>query len=127
LEQEKRKLQNLVSALDGGASAPAAILKAISDREKVVAQLECQIRSAAEPRPAANFEITNDWVRQQLGDLAGLLRSDVARVKAEFRRLNLALTFTPTEAKPRPHYVVKGQCDLSALVFRLYGRPIATS
>jgi site-specific DNA recombinase len=117
LDQEKRKLQNLVSALEGGASAPAPILKAISDREKGVAQLEGQIRSASEPKPTPKFEVTSDWVRQQLGDLAGLLRSDVARVKAEFRRLNLYLTFTPTEAEPRPHYVVKGQCDLSALVF----------
>jgi hypothetical protein len=46
-----------------------------------------------------------------------LLHHDVSTVKAEFRRLNLALTFTPTDAEPRPHYVVKGQCDLSALVF----------
>lgn len=37
LDQEKRKLQNLVSALEDGASAPAAILKAISDREKAIA------------------------------------------------------------------------------------------
>ena len=117
LDQEKRKLQNLVSALEGGASAPAAILKAVADREKAIANLEDQIRSAAAATPAPKFEVTSDWVGQQLGDLAGLLRSDVARVKSEFRRLNLALTFTPTEAEPRPHYVVKGQCDLSALVF----------
>jgi len=41
----------------------------------------------------------------------------VPRVESEFRRLNLALTFTPTDAAPRPHYVVKDQCDLSALAF----------
>jgi hypothetical protein len=40
-----------------------------------------------------------------------------AKVKAEFRRLNLELTFHPTEAEPRTHYVVKGQCALGALVF----------
>jgi hypothetical protein len=39
----------------------------------------------------------------------------------EFRRLKLQLTFTPVEAEPRGHYVVEGQCDMSALVFRLYG------
>ena len=50
LEQEKRKLQHLVSALEGGASAPAAILRAVSDREKAVAQLEGQIRCAPKPR-----------------------------------------------------------------------------
>lgn len=92
----------LVSALEVGVSAPATILKAASDREKVIAQPEGQIRSAAESRPAARFEVTNDWVRQQLDDLAGLLRSDVARVKAEFRRLTLSLSFIPTEAEPRP-------------------------
>ena len=43
-------LQHLVSALEGGASAPAAILKAVSDREKAIAQLEGQIRCAAKPR-----------------------------------------------------------------------------
>ena len=47
----------------------------------------------------------------------GLLKSDPATVKSEFRRLNLQLTFHPTEAEPRAHYVVKGQCDLGALAF----------
>jgi DNA invertase Pin-like site-specific DNA recombinase len=122
LEQEKRKLQNLVTALEGGASAPSAVLKAVSEREKAIAQLEGQIRSAAEPKPLAKVAVTSDWVQEQLGDLAGLLRSDVARAKTEFRRLNLSLSFTPTDASPRPHYVVKGQCDLSALVFS-FSRP----
>ena len=45
------------------------------------------------------------------------------RVKSEFRRLNLALTFTPVNIEPRPHYVVKGQGDLSALVFS-FVRPV---
>jgi hypothetical protein len=52
-----------------------------------------------------------------------LLKSDVPKVKAEFSRLNLALTFTPTDARPRPHYVVTGQCDLSALAFS-FVRPV---
>jgi hypothetical protein len=57
------------------------------------------------------------WVSEQLKDLTGLLKSDPAKVKSEFRRLNLQLTFHPTEAEPRAHYIVKGQCDLGALVF----------
>ena len=56
-------------------------------------------------------------MREQLQDLTGLLKSDPAKAKAEFRRLNLQLTFHPTEAEPRAHYIVKGQCDLGALVF----------
>jgi hypothetical protein len=46
-----------------------------------------------------------------------LLKTDPVKVKSEFRRLNLQLKFNPIEAQPRAHYVVKGQCDLSALVF----------
>jgi DNA invertase Pin-like site-specific DNA recombinase len=88
LEQEKRKLQNLVSALEGGSSAPAALVKAVSEREKAIAQLESQIRSAATPAPVRKLDDASEWVRKQLGDLAGLLRSDVPKVKAEFRRLN---------------------------------------
>ena len=58
-----------------------------------------------------------DWVETQLRDFASLLKEDVPRVKSEFRRLNLGLSFTPVEAEPRAHFVVEGQCDLSALVF----------
>ena len=57
------------------------------------------------------------WVSEQLKDVVGLLKSDPTKAKAEFRRLNLELTFHPTEAEPRAHYIVKGQCDLGALVF----------
>jgi hypothetical protein len=28
---------------------------------------------------------------------------------------NLELTFHPTEAEPRAHYIVKGQCDLPSV------------
>ena len=56
-------------------------------------------------------------VHEQLQNLVALLKTDPAKVKSEFRRLNLNLTFNPVEAEPRPHFVVKGQCDLSALVF----------
>ena len=62
---------------------------------------------------------------QQLADLVGVLKNDPGRVKAEFRRLNLQLEFRPVEAKPRPHYVVSGQCGLSALVFLFLRRRLA--
>jgi hypothetical protein len=117
LEQERRKLQNLVSALEGGSPGPAAVLKAIAEREKAIGELEAQVRAVADAPTRRNLSVSSDWVKHQLSDLAGLLKEDVPRVKAELRRLNLALTFTPTDAAPRPHYVVKGQCDLSALVF----------
>jgi hypothetical protein len=117
LEQERRKLQNLVAALEEGSDAPAAILKAIAEREKTVTQLEGELRQASTPRQQRDLGDMSAFVKRQLADLTALLRTDVPRAKSEFRRLNLALTFHPTEAKPRPYYVVKGQCDLSALAF----------
>jgi site-specific DNA recombinase len=117
LDQEQRKLRNLVSALEGGAPALVTILKAIGEREASVAHLEGQLRAEPAKAPQAAVKDLPRWVEAQLGDLAALLKTDPARVKAEFRRLNLQLTFTPVEAEPRNHYVVKGQCDLSALAF----------
>jgi hypothetical protein len=120
LEQERRKLQNLVSALEGGSDAPASILKAINEREKTVAQLEGELAAADQPRPQEKPRDMSQFVHTQLSDLHALLKTDPAKVKTEFRRLNLALTFHPTEAKPRPYYMVKGQCDLSALAFSFF-------
>jgi DNA repair exonuclease SbcCD ATPase subunit len=117
LDQENRKLQNLLTALEGGATAPASVLKAIAEREKTIAQLEGQLQAAADRPKRIDVADLSTWVERQLADLHSLLKEDVPRVKAEFRRLNLALSFQPVEAKPRAHYVVKGQCDLSALAF----------
>jgi hypothetical protein len=74
LEQERRKLQNLVAALEGGSSSPVAVLKAvlkaIAERETVIAELESQILSAPAPKAVANVEVTPAWVGTQLADLA---------------------------------------------------------
>jgi len=117
LEQEGRKLHNLVTALAEGGSSSAAVLAAIAEKEKVISQLERQLATDPVKRTDVPVGHLKGWVRAQLSDLVGLLKSDVPKVKAEFSRLNLALTFTPTDATPRPHYVVTGQCDLSALAF----------
>ena len=130
LEQERRKLQNLISALEGGSSSPAAVLNAIGERERIIGELEAQVRSFGGQNRPRTVDSSPEWVKQQLSDLAGFLKDDVPRVKSEFRRLNLALTFTPVEGEPRPHYVVNGQCDLGALAFsfvRAAGRPISST
>jgi hypothetical protein len=131
LDQERRKLQNLVTALEGGSAAPASVLKAITDREKTIGQLERELEASTSRPTKVAFGDLTPWVAEQLGDLAGLLKEDVPRVKTELRRLNLALRFTPVEAEPRAHYVVEGQCDLSALAFSFVrrgqnGRPFRT-
>ncbi len=78
--------------------------------------MEGELRRAGE-KPAKTPEPDlGKWVERQLQNLTDL-KSDPAKVKAEFRRLNLHLTFKPVEAEPRAHYVVSGQCDLSALAF----------
>ena len=46
LDQERRKLQNLVTALEGGSAAPASVLKAIAAREKTIADLERELEAA---------------------------------------------------------------------------------
>ena len=117
LEQERKKLQNLIAAIEGGASVPSTLLKAIADREATIKRLEMEQRKREEKPSGKKLPDLPSWVGEQLKDLAGLLKSDPAKVKSEFRRLNLQLTFHPTEAEPRPHYIVKGQCDLGALVF----------
>jgi len=117
LEIERRKLQNIIAAIEGGSSAPAALMKAVADREATIKRLERELKRA-EPKTADKpLPELPSWVEKQLHSLTELLKADPARVKAEFRRLNLQLSFNPTEAEPRPHYVVKGQCDLAALVF----------
>lgn len=117
LEQERRQLENLVSALAGGSAAPSSVLKAIAEREKTIAQLGRELEVAVSRPPKLEVGDLTSWVGERLGDLHTLLKEDVPRVKAEFRRLNLAVRFRPVDAQPRPHYVVEGQCDLSALVF----------
>jgi site-specific DNA recombinase len=116
VEQERRKLQNLISAIEGGSAAPSSLLKAVADREATIKRLEAELRKSEEKPSGKKLPDIPAWVREQLQDLVGLLKTDPARAKSEFRRLNLQLKFNPTEAEPRPYYIVKGQCDLSALV-----------
>ena len=93
------------------------MLKAIKDREVTINRLEAQLKSEGQKPVSSKTPAIAPWVHQQLKDLTSLLKTDPVKVKSEFRRLNLQLTFNPIEAKPRPHYEVKGQCDLSALAF----------
>jgi DNA invertase Pin-like site-specific DNA recombinase len=116
LDRERRKLQNLVAAIEGGSGAPSAVLKAIADREAIIKKLERELRTAADKPAGPRLPDVPSWVEKQLRELTAVLKTDAARTKSEFRRLNLQLTFTPTGAEPRPYYIVKGQCDLSALV-----------
>jgi hypothetical protein len=124
LDQERRKLQNLIAAIEGGSGAPSSLLKAIADREGAIKKLEGEHRKAVDKPAETQLPDVPSWVEKQLRELTGVLKADPAKVKSEFRRLNLQFSFTPTEAEPRPHYIVKGQCELSALVFFYFALPI---
>jgi septal ring factor EnvC (AmiA/AmiB activator) len=77
LEQERRKLQNLLAALEGGSDAPSSVLKAIADREKSIAKLEREVETTAErPRNIDVGDLTK-FVECQLADLHSLLKADV--------------------------------------------------
>ena len=117
LEQEKRKLQNLISAIEGGSDAPSALLKAVAEREAAIKRLEKELKRAEDKPTGPKVPDLRVWVEQQLQNLTEVLKTDAAKTKAEFRRLNLQLTFSPVEAKPRAHFLVTGQRDLSALAF----------
>ena len=77
--------------------------KEYSVREATIERLEAELRKRDEEPSGKPHPDLPSWVREQLKDLAGLLKSDPAKVKSEYRRLNLQLTFHPTEAEPRAH------------------------
>jgi hypothetical protein len=67
LDQERRKLQNLVTAIEGGSVTPVAVLNAISEREASINKMEGELRKAnAKPQTRQTPELA-DWVRGQLG------------------------------------------------------------
>ena len=117
LLEDRRKLQNLVSAIEAGGVSAGSLVSAVTARERSIAALETRLRQARTTPDLSELNKIRPWVERQLADLVGLLKNDPVRVKAEFRRLNLQLQFRPVEAEPRPHFVVTGQCGLSALVF----------
>ena len=102
-------------------------MSAVTTREQNIAALEARLRQARTPPNPSELKNIRPWVETQLADLVGVLKNDPGRVKAEFRRLNLQLQFRPVEAEPRPHYVVSGQCGLSALVFLFLRRRLKSA
>ena len=100
-------------------------MSAVTTREQNIAALEARLRQARTPPNPSELKGIRPWVETQLADLVGVLKNDPIRVKSEFRRLNLQLQFRAVEGEPRPHFVVTGQCGLSALVFLLLRRRLS--
>ena len=83
LEQEKRKLQNLIAAIEGGSDAPAPLLKAVTEREATIKRLEKELKRA-EAKPTG----------QKLPDPISGLSSSFKTSRRSSR---------PTRPKPRPN------------------------
>ena len=117
LQHERKKLKNLVSAIEGGAHAPS-LVAALREREATVERLQRDLASLEETgNLETRIEVLPSWVKRQLEDLASLLKEKPERLKAELRRLNLRLTIHPVEARPRPYLRAEGNCDLRALAY----------
>jgi hypothetical protein len=86
----------------GSRARPKEALAAETKDAPLTQLLDQEKPKAPEPRglksPATE---SAGRVEEKLGT-SSLLKEDVARVKSEFRRLNLALTFTPVEGEPAP-------------------------
>jgi capsule polysaccharide export protein KpsE/RkpR len=94
LADERRKRQNLIGAIEGGADV-LSLVAALKEREASITRLEREVKSCSAPSTPVVVDdaALETWVRRQLQDLSGLLRENPERAKEQFRRLHLALTF----------------------------------
>jgi DNA invertase Pin-like site-specific DNA recombinase len=88
LRDAKRRLDNLVAAIEGGATA-ASLLEALHTRENDARRLQAELDALSEPLEQ-KLRVMPTWVRQQLEDAAGLLSAASERSKTEFRRLGVS-------------------------------------
>jgi DNA invertase Pin-like site-specific DNA recombinase len=113
IDRERQKLQNLVRALEDGEPS-ATIVQAIRTREERIRTLEGERARMLAPVPPVVLE--PERVRQELANLAGLLRESVERARPVFRQLQLQVTLFPIEAAgERPHLKAVATCTLDAL------------
>lgn len=104
------RLQRLVRAIeDGGASQ--SLTAAIREREAEIDALDRQLTTLSE-QADQNLAVLPTWVRQQLRDLGSLLRESPKHARAEFLRLNLAVTLHVVQTTGKPFYRAEGQADL---------------
>ena len=115
LREARRRLQNLVEAVEGGAGAPS-LLEAMHRREEEVQRLRGELNALSEPLEQ-KLAVMPTWVRQQLEDTAGLLSETPERTKAEFKRLGLSFVLRPVHtAGERPFLRAGGTTDFANLI-----------
>jgi site-specific DNA recombinase len=104
------RLQRLVEAIEDGAPA-ATLVAAVREREAEIARLDARLAELSDPVDQ-RLVVLPTWVRQQIADLVGLLNESPERAKAEFQRLNLAITLRVIRGEGRPFYRAEGRADL---------------
>jgi hypothetical protein len=102
LEQERKKLQNLVRALEDGQPS-TTVLTAIRTREESIRKLETDLAAFRPARPAK--PIAPDAIRQELTDLAGLLRGSAERARPVLQKLEFQVRLYPIEPEGKRPYL----------------------
>jgi hypothetical protein len=96
----ERKLQNLIRAVEDGIALPS-VRQTIAVREAELRRLDEELQGL-DDSPKMDVAVIPTWVRQQLRDVADLLRDKPERAKVEFRRLNVSFTLCPVHNEGRP-------------------------
>jgi hypothetical protein len=100
LDAERRKLQNLISALEDGRSS-STILEAIRKREANIQRLQADLTAVGrERRP---ISVTKEWITSQLSDLSSLLTESGEKARNAFRKFALDIVYIPSAEGERPH------------------------
>jgi DNA invertase Pin-like site-specific DNA recombinase len=115
LRDARRRLGNLVDAVEGGAGA-ASLIEAMIEREAEVQRLHGELEALSEPLEQ-KLAVMPTWVRQQLEDTAGLLAETPERTKAEFKRLGLSFVLRPTQSEGGKTFLrAEGTTDFANLI-----------
>lgn len=119
LKDARRRMANLVAAVEEGSGA-SALLEALKAREADVRRLESELERLEEPLER-KLAVMPTWVRQQLEDTAALLAEAPERTKTEFRRLGLGFTLFPVyEDTARPFLRAEGTTEFAHLISGQY-------
>jgi site-specific DNA recombinase len=125
LRDARRRLDNLIAAIEDGAGGPA-VRDAIGSREADVHRLERELEALAEPLEQ-KLAVMPTWVRQQLEDVVGLLAETPERTKAEFKRFGVSFTLHPSYSEgARPFLRAQGTTDFAHVLSGQYS-PCSTT
>lgn len=125
-EQARQRLQRLIDAIENGVAA-ASLAPSIAERQAEISRLDAALLDMVEPLQQ-RLAVMPSWVRQQIEDLVRLLSESPERTKAEFQRLGLKVTMTPTIGEhARPFYRADVVNSLPCLAGITEMRDVSTS